>query len=204
MWTDPSGLKTGQLFKVDFGFEAYKGVGIGFMVSVKVDSDACCDAAGRFHPAWSAGAIKKFSVTAKASVGLGLGVDVRIMGKVKTCVLKIAEIDEDYMVEVRSGCNDPNWCARQCRSRGITIPLGVVQSVSVGSYMIGATFEAGVRGSLKFCYVQGPGCARTGHALGFCGTSRIAAEFTYLFFAWYVEDTMSGCYPLIGTSAMLD
>ena len=174
------------------------------MVTTEVKSDACCDAAGRFHPAWSGGAVKTYSVTAKANVGLGFGADVRIIGKVRTFDVKIAEIDETFNFELQSGCNDPNWCSRVCRSRGITIPLGPVQSVSLGAYMIGASFEAGVRGSVKACYVQGPGCARTGFALGFCGTSRVAAEFTYLFFAWYVEHTMSGCYPLIGNSAMLD
>jgi RHS repeat-associated protein len=200
LFTDPSGL-TALFWGVEIGASHYVGKGGGLYVQLKQKGEECC------LPNGAPGIKTVWDGRIHGEIGIGLGVDIKILGVQKSLQFTVATASVDVGIECETPCGPVGaklTCCRYCTDIAGNIPLLFpIRSLSIG-FGIGFDVSFGASGGFRICY-NFPGCPKPGLAAGFCGS--VSAEWSLTKGLWRVggEQTFwSECVALYGSADMLD
>jgi hypothetical protein len=184
--------------KVGFGYGFYWGMGWSIRITASAEEKACCLPNGKKSTK------EKGTVEAVGEYGVGIGFELDF---VVESALNFEIKGPQARVRLAGTCESPcggTMCCKVCSSVGLDVGVLGLHQITVGVVSFGVEVTGKAELQLKQCYNFGPGCARTGYAMGICSDLDITAELSYLFVskAFHAKSDFQ-CHTLIGTTEML-
>jgi RHS repeat-associated protein len=201
-YIDPFGLNS-WWSGWEFGGSYYEGVGAGLTIGTHETTEPCCRNG-------IPGTKTVYDLALHGEVGIGAGLQVKIMGVTLGFQFTVATVAVDFTGKCETPCtpNSENanvYCCKSCFELSGNIPsLSFVRSVSIAVF----EFTSQTSYSLKICY-NWPGCPEPGLAIGACGTTSVSGAVTVNTPFGSVPlaaqaETWHDCFMIMGTEAMLE